>query len=130
MRAKRHRRWRKKNPVKLLPPASTQNWREAHPEFYRKVSHAPTPTIYRWAFVSNEFISGYALWRRLSNVWACLKADSSVAWMLNLNADQAKIEALRRGCSWTWTQMTGFSPSVTSRTTSTCVSSDPSHSFT
>lgn len=52
--------------------------------------------------VSNEFFTACATWRRLDNVWACIYADEPLRWMLPLTKDAAKLELLRRGCHWSW----------------------------
>lgn len=52
--------------------------------------------------VSNEYFTARAEWRRRANVWACVKADRVIRWMLPLNKDKAMIELLKRGCRWEW----------------------------
>lgn len=61
-----------------------------------------TPNVERTVKVWNDYFSGEAVWRRVSNVWACVRADESVAWMLKTHFRDVKNELLRRGFRWEW----------------------------
>src|SRR6266542_1095904 len=87
-RAMRGRNW-VKNRSKVLVPD------------YKPLNGKPSPTIVVEMQISNEFWTGKAIWRRLANVWACIEASKEVEWMRKLSRDKAKVELLKRGCSWT-----------------------------
>lgn len=53
---------------------------------------------------SNEFWSATATWRRHEGIWSCSYADPVLQWMIGLDQDSAKMELLRRGCSWEWSE--------------------------
>lgn len=64
---------------------------------------APLPVnIERLLWVSNEFFTAGAVWKRISGAWSCVKAAPILRWMVGMNCNQAKLELLRKGCHYEW----------------------------
>ena len=53
----------------------------------------------------NEFWSGTAVWARVDGIWFCSFAEASLSWMIGLDKVKAKLEMIRRGCSWEWSEI-------------------------
>lgn len=62
----------------------------------------PAPEITRQLLAHSEFFSGEATWRRAGNIWTCVAATESLAWMRRTPFAQIKNELLKRGYSWEW----------------------------
>ena len=62
----------------------------------------PPPDVTRHLVARSEFFNGEATWRRRDNVWSCVAATESLAWMRRTPFDQIKNELLKRGYSWEW----------------------------
>lgn len=73
------------------PPATTKS--ESEPEFQ------PTP-LYRVMTVWNEHFTATSLWKRLSNVETCVRADPVVNWMIGSAYKEATGRLIQLGFQW------------------------------
>lgn len=53
-------------------------------------------------WVSNDYFTAGAVWKRIFGVWSCIKAAPIIKWMVGMNKDKAKLELLRKGCTYQW----------------------------
>lgn len=83
--------------VRQLPPMEVE-W----PQDYKPLVGGLSPTVTLLMRATNEYFTAGAVWVRRANVWTCTEAAPILRWMKGMNRDQAKIELLRRGCTWEW----------------------------
>ena len=50
----------------------------------------------------NEFHKGESVWRYEVGIWACVKADKCLKFLLKKDVATAKLELTRRGFNWQW----------------------------
>lgn len=65
-----------------------------------RVPIKPSPTVIKRFRIWNEYWEGWAVYRRLANVWSVVEWSPEVKFLKGMNADKAKLELLRRGCKW------------------------------
>lgn len=74
------------------------------------IVHLPSIPTYskstsRELHVWNEFWSGVVVWCRHEGIWFVRQTDPPLKWMIGLDKLTAKIELLKRGCSWEWSDI-------------------------
>lgn len=104
------------NPFYKLKPANTGKrvkhwlgvpqvdlWTGRHPEFSRRQSKPVYgKEIERLLRVKNEYFDCQAIWRKKEGVWTCVSAAPIIRWMVGKTPAEAKIELVKRGCSYEW----------------------------
>lgn len=83
-------------------PPSNRAWLAAHPQ-------PPSTSVPRYPEEKavllrcwNDFWVAGAVWRRVEGQWVCERCAPIIRWMAKLSPVAAKMELLRRGCSWSW----------------------------
>lgn len=94
-------RKQRRRKLEFSPP--DPSWREAHPEFYRRMS-APEfgESKERLMWCRNEYWNAVATWKLEEGIWSCVQADTVIAWMRKMDPAQAKMELIKRGCDYGW----------------------------
>lgn len=60
------------------------------------------PPKTQYLHATNEFWSASATWQRTDGLWRCISADDRLRWMVGKSQPEAKIELLRLGCNFEW----------------------------
>ena len=69
--------------------------------------------LVKYLTCSNEFYTATAVWKRVEGIWFCSHADPPLKWMIGLDQLTAKIELIKHGCSWEWSESKSQSNRVT-----------------
>jgi hypothetical protein len=76
-----------------------RRWRQFYKEAEGKAGKLPRDVRVLMQ-VKNEYFCAAAVWERVSGVWSCVEAAPILGWMVGMNKDKAKVELLKRGCTW------------------------------
>lgn len=61
---------------------------------------------------SNDFMEGFALFEGFGMGWRCVETSPAFRWMKEVPSDRLKVELLRRGMRWEWSNEFTDAPSM------------------
>lgn len=77
-------------------------WLKAHAGRVQFHNPAMRPVLERVLRVHNGYFMAEAVWRKIFNVWSCVKADPIIGWVVGMNRDDVQLRLLKLDARHEW----------------------------